>query len=121
MSFNYTLQAFPFVDRHCCGWYPCPHQLFHADLKAEENVVVENRKFGVKIGTCHLSGLERSGKKGKTSTWCRNFILYDEMKDVETLYSGHQAKFLPKADLLSLKHQLSLSNESTVNYCLNAV
>ena len=32
--------------------------------------------------------------QGKSSTWCRNAVRYDEMKDIENLWLRHQAEFL---------------------------
>ena len=33
---------------------------------------------------------------GKSSTWCRNAVSYDEMKDIEDVWLRDQAEFLPQ-------------------------
>ena len=49
-----SVQAFPFLDRHGCGCYSSPYQLFYADPKVEENIYTMG-KVGVivKIGRYH--------------------------------------------------------------------
>ena len=54
-----SVQTFPFLDRHGCGCYSGPYQLFYADPKVEETVN-NGKSWGI---NWNISGLEISGKQ----------------------------------------------------------
>ena len=73
-----------------------------ADIKSKRQ---KERTVSSNYLTKNVHSMKKSEHGGKTSTWCRKPVCYDELKDIENPWLRHQAEFLPSTGYIKMDHE----------------